>query len=92
VVFYRHLELFAACTHNPTINHPVVQAWLAEQSAGPPRQVTTKALKIASITNHPPTTTGASASKPHCGASSAFDLTAMNDALARYQPTSGSRH
>ncbi|KAF9235227.1 protein-tyrosine phosphatase-like protein [Melanogaster broomeanus] len=94
VVFYRHLELFAACHHNPTINHPVVQAWLAEQSAGPPKKISTKALKITTITNPPSRTTATCAFATSKSSDATFDLTAMNEALARYQPASGveSRH
>ncbi|KAF9226971.1 phosphatases II [Gyrodon lividus] len=72
-IFYRHLDLFAACGYNPTICHPVVQAWLAEQS-GSPLTITTPASMSNRATSN--------------SADNSFDLTAISEALARYQPTS----
>ncbi|KAH7887238.1 protein-tyrosine phosphatase-like protein [Phlebopus sp. FC_14] len=89
--FYRHLELFAACNYFPTIDHPVVQAWRAEQGSGPPSiRVPIKTSSISrtanaifpSLTNTSTTLSTERVSPP------AFDLTAISEALARYKPTS----
>ncbi|KAF8839313.1 phosphatases II [Paxillus ammoniavirescens] len=96
-IFYRHLELFAACAYSPTINHPVVQAWLAEKSGGPSVKVSKKPQSIVktstATTNSPSLTINAPASLSNCAtsnsANTSFDLTAISEALARYQPANG---
>jgi dual specificity phosphatase 12 len=93
-VFYRHLELFAACNCRPTVDHPIVHAWLAEQSGGPPLKLPTKIqsiTKTASITTNPPsltitTSTTLSSCVPSMSID-AFDMTSLNEALSRYHPT-----
>jgi dual specificity phosphatase 12 len=93
-VFYRHLELFAACNCRPTVDHPIVHAWLAEQSGGPPLKLPTKTqsiTKTASITTNPPsltitTSTTLSSCVPSMSID-AFDMTSLNEALSRYHPT-----
>ncbi|KAG9317910.1 protein-tyrosine phosphatase-like protein [Chiua virens] len=93
-VFYRHLELFAACNLCPTCDHPIVHAWLAEQS-GPVNMHTTKTRSItksASINTNPTslsiTTTTALSNCISSTPIDAFDLTSLSKALSRYQPTS----
>ncbi|KIJ69673.1 hypothetical protein HYDPIDRAFT_104261 [Hydnomerulius pinastri MD-312] len=90
--FYCHLEVFTECGYTPTLEHPVVQAWLAEQSGGPPVKAPTKSqsiVKTASITtSHPSLTITTTASLSTRDAPASFDLTAINEALSRYKPTS----
>ena len=94
-IFYRHLELFAACNCRPTVDHPIVHAWLAEQSGGPPLRLPTKTqsiTKTASVTTNPPsltitTSTTLSSCVPPTTID-AFDMSSLNEALSRYHPTS----
>lgn len=95
ILFYRHLEVFAACNCCPTVDHPVVHAWLAEQSGSPPLRLPTKTqsiTKTANITTNPPSLTiTTSTTLSNCVPSTsinAFDMTSLNEALSRYQLTS----
>ncbi|KAG8219090.1 protein-tyrosine phosphatase-like protein [Butyriboletus roseoflavus] len=94
-VFYRHLELFAACNCRPTVDHPIVLAWLAEQSGSPPLKHPTKIQSITKssgiTTKHPSLTVATSTTlSNHVPSTSidTFDMTSLNEALSRYQPAS----
>ncbi|KAH0840359.1 protein-tyrosine phosphatase-like protein [Lanmaoa asiatica] len=94
-VFYRHLEIFAACKYRPTIDHPIVHAWLAEQSGGPPLKLPTKTQSIsktAGITTNPHSlTVTTSTTLSNCVPSTSidvFDMASLTEALSRYQSTS----
>ena len=94
-IFYRHLELFAACNCRPTVDHPIVHAWQAEQSGGPPLKLPTKTMSItktASITTNPHSLTiTTSTTLSNCVPSTsidAFDMASLSEALSRYQSTS----
>ena len=92
-VFYRHLELFAACNYHPTVDHAVVNAWVAEQSGGPPAktQSIAKMTSISGSTNPTSLTITTSSPLSNCLPSrsiDAFDLASLSEALSRCQPTS----
>ncbi|KAG6373905.1 protein-tyrosine phosphatase-like protein [Boletus reticuloceps] len=87
--FYRHLDIFAACNFHPTVDHPIVHAWLAEQSSGPLLKLATKTQSIT--TNPPSLTITTSTTLSNCVPSrplDAFDLASLNEVLLRYQSTS----
>ncbi|KAF8555573.1 phosphatases II [Imleria badia] len=94
-IFYRHLEVFAACNCCPAVDHPTVHAWLAERSGGPslkPHTKTHSITKTATITTNPPsltisTSTSLSNRVPSTSID-AFDMASLNEALSRYQSTS----
>ncbi|KAI9569244.1 hypothetical protein HD554DRAFT_2092169 [Boletus coccyginus] len=91
-VFYHHLELFAACNCCPTVDHPTVHAWLAEQSGGPTFKLPTKTqsiTKTATITTNPPSLTIATTLSNRVPSPSIdpFDMASLNEALSRYQTT-----
>jgi len=94
-IFYRHLELFAACSCRPTVDHPIVHAWQAEQSGGPPLKLPTKTMSItktASIATNPHSLTiTTSTTLSNCVPSTsidAYDMASLSEALSRYQSTS----
>lgn len=93
-VFYRHLELFSACNCRPTVDHPIILAWLAEQSGGPPLKPPTKIQSIpktSGITTHPPSLTVNTSTLSNGVPSTSidtFDMASLNEALSRYQPAS----
>ena len=91
-IFYRHLELFAACNCRPTVDHPTIHAWLAEQSGGPTFKLPTKTqsiTKTATITTNPPslTITATLSNRVPSPSIDAFDMTSLNEALSRCQTT-----
>ncbi|KAF8432956.1 protein-tyrosine phosphatase-like protein [Boletus edulis BED1] len=90
--FYRHLDIFAACNFHPTVDHPIVHAWVAEQSGGPLLKLATKTqsiTKTANMTTNPPSLTiTTSTTLSNCVPSrplDAFDLASLNEVLLRYQ-------
>ncbi|EGN92576.1 hypothetical protein SERLA73DRAFT_147008 [Serpula lacrymans var. lacrymans S7.3] len=77
--FYRHLELFAACNYNPTLNHPLVQAWIVELTFG----------HVSPGTTNAKATSSSSSAVRNCTVPTApYDMATVNEALARIQTTS----
>ncbi|KAI0321967.1 protein-tyrosine phosphatase-like protein [Amylostereum chailletii] len=49
VNFTQHLEVFAACNHNPTAEHPVLRAWLSEDSLTPGLPTAAAVASVATV-------------------------------------------
>lgn len=98
-IFYRHLDLFAACNCHPSVDHPLVHAWLAEQSGGPPLKLPAKTrsfTKTAGIATKPASLTiTTSTALSNCLPSTsidAFDMSSLNEALSRWHHDSGNKN